>query len=128
MTDEMPPEAVIRMREREAIPGEELTICPDCGIDAWRFEEGGRIVHEDFYVHDELWDATCPDDDIVRWTQNGTDFAQGRFVICIGCFEKRLGRQLTRQDFGGEPGDERPGDLGGDPPSRRYLDRWAATP
>ena len=81
------------------------------------------MVHEDFYVHNELWDATCPDDDIVRWTQNGSDLAQGRFVICIGCFEKRLGRQLTRRDFTGEPGA-----LGGDPPSRRYVDRWEATP
>jgi hypothetical protein len=128
LTGKMPHEAQTRLREREAIPADELTTCPDCGIDAWGFEEDGRIVHEDFYVSNELWDATCPDDDTVRWTQDGSELAQGRFVICIGCFEKRLGRQLTLRDFGGEPGDEGPGDLIGTPPSRRYLDRWAAVP
>ncbi len=126
MTDGMPPEAVIRTGERDAIPAEELTICPDCGIDAWSIEEDGRIVHEDFYVDNELWDSTCPDDDVVRWTENGTEFGQGRFVICIGCFEKRLGRRLTRHDLGAEPGDGGPHDLGGTPPSRRYLDRWTS--
>lgn len=104
----MPPEVRIRLQERNAIPDDELTICPDCGIDAWEFEEDGRIVHEDFLVSKDLWDSTCPDDDIVRWTQDGSELAQGRFVICIGCFEKRLGRQLTRRDLGGEPGDEEP--------------------
>jgi hypothetical protein len=61
----------------------EHTFCIDCGINAWRFREGGRMVHEDFYVSSELWRATCPD--------NG--------VIFIGCFKARLGRQLTRDDF-----------------------------
>jgi hypothetical protein len=42
----------------------------------------------------------------------------GRFVMCIGCFEERLGRQLTPRDFQGPAYD-----LFGTPPSQRFVDR-----
>jgi hypothetical protein len=45
-----------------------LTLSPDCGIDAWGFEEEGQIVSEEFYVPNDLWDSTCPDDEVERWT------------------------------------------------------------
>lgn len=65
----------------------------DCGIDAWGFEEDGAEVHEDYYVSNELWDRACPDDRVVRWMEeDGTELAQGRFVLCVGCLERRLGR------------------------------------
>lgn len=78
-------------------------LCRDCGLDAWMFEEDGRVVHEDFYVHDELWDDVCPEGGL----------------LCIGCFERRLGRQLRRTDFKGPPNA-----LFGDPPSARFRERW----
>lgn len=50
--------------------------CYDCGSSPWD-------MGEDFYVNDKLWKQVMPLDGI----------------ICIGCFEKRLGRQLTKKDF-----------------------------
>ena len=98
---------------------ETMFLCPDCGIDAWGYEEDGRIVHEDFYVPSELWDAVCPDDNVRRYVEDGIEFGDGNFVICIGCFEHRLGRKLTREDLQVEPHP-----LFGRPPSRRFRDRW----
>ncbi len=41
---------------------------------------------EDFYVTDGLWLTTMP-------------IGKRDDLICVGCFEKRLGRKLTRKDF-----------------------------
>ena len=139
---DMPLEAIRRFAEQGNIPDDQATLCRDCGIDAWAIEEDGARVHEDFFVADELWDATCPDDDVVRWVgRDGTHFGMGHFVLCIGCFERRLGRELTLRDFMGEeryasmPVEERewraaegPNDLFGSAPSTRYLDRWGTLP
>jgi hypothetical protein len=95
-------------------------LCPDCGIHAWRFEEDDHMVHEDFYVSAELWDSVCPDDKVRRYVRDGIEYGQGNFAMCIGCFEKRLGRELTRRDLTVEPDD-----LFGTPPSRRFRNRWA---
>lgn len=133
---DFPPEALALMAERDAVPDDQLTLCTDCGIDAWVIEEDGNIVHEDFYVSNELWDATCPDDNVVRWTtSDGTELGQGRFVICIGCFERRLGRQLTLRDFVGQTEFDAMSEAERDAlaetgpeswgiPSKRYIDRW----
>jgi hypothetical protein len=69
---------------------------------------------EDFYVTHGLWILTVPE-------------AKRDGIICIGCFEKRLGRKLTKRDFA--PwfrknrwhGDQRR--LINDPPSRRLAER-----
>ena len=98
---------------------EAMLLCPDCGIAAWSFEEDRHIVHEDFYVPNELWDAVCPDDNVERYVEEGVEFGEGNFVICIGCFEQRLGRKLTRDDLQVEPHP-----LFGIPPSKRFRDRW----
>jgi hypothetical protein len=78
------------------------TLCRDCGIEAWNQwdEQQGCHAHEDFYVHDELWDGACPDDLIeeVRF-EDGTTGRNGTYVLCIGCFEQRLGRPLIAADF-----------------------------
>ena len=79
------------------------------------------MAHEDFYVHDGLWDAVCPDDDVIEWTDRGATYREGNFVLCIGCFEDRLGRQLTSKDFAGPP--QR---MYGIPPSYRFRRRWRA--
>ena len=102
--------------------GESLSACRDCGVDAWWFRDyNGQIVHEDFYVKDELWDAACPDDDVIRWQEAGVNFGEGQWVLCIGCFERRPGRKLVRTDFKG-----RPRSLFGTPPSLRFRLRYKA--
>jgi hypothetical protein len=98
---------------------ESLLDCEDCGIKAWSQVDDGQLVHEDFYVNDELWDSVCPDDEVETFYANGTMFRNGRFVICIECFERRMGRKLTRSDFTVPPGD-----LFGVPPSSRFVSRW----
>jgi hypothetical protein len=83
------------------LTGPGLLVCHDCGCRPW----GDWVEpHEDYYVHNELWRAACPDDD--------------GFILCIGCLEARLGRTLRRPDFGSPPNDS----LG--PPSDRFMDRW----
>jgi hypothetical protein len=99
----------------------EYQLCVDCGVQAWQLLEGWRVAHEDFNVHDALWDLVCPDDEIVEWVEDGVTYREGCFVICIGCFEKRLGRELTREDF--KCGPYR---LYGIPPSYRFRSRWKA--
>ena len=54
----------------------QFQVCRDCGIDAWRQQESGRVAHEDFYVHDELWDAVCPDDAVEMWEEDGATFRE----------------------------------------------------
>jgi hypothetical protein len=76
-----------------------MLLCPDCGVDAWGMKEDGQIGHEDFNVSNNLWDAVCPDDNVRRYVEDGIEFGDGNFVICIGCFEQRLGRKLTREDL-----------------------------
>jgi len=97
---------------------EQVMTCPDCEVDPWMFEEDGRLVHEDFYVSHKLWTATCPDDECHDLP--GT----GKFAICIGCFERRLGRPMTRADFTVPPSPM----FGVLPPSQRFVSRWAAPP
>lgn len=53
--------------------------CTDCRCHPWR-------KGEDFYVLDGLWITVMP-------AKKRDD------IICVGCFEKRLGRRLTRKDF-----------------------------
>jgi hypothetical protein len=115
-------EAIRRVdaEEERAEAGEALTLCHDCGVDAWYFEESGVMVHEDFYVGNALWDAVCPDDDVIRGTLGDSEYGVGQFALCIGCFERRLGRALTRADLTSEPAT-----LYDVPPSRRYLNRWS---
>jgi hypothetical protein len=53
--------------------------CIDCDCYPWD-------IGEDFLVNDGLWIFTMPIN-----KRNG--------IICIKCFEKRLGRKLKRKDF-----------------------------
>jgi hypothetical protein len=90
------------------------TSCRDCGLGPWAFYEDDVLVHKDFYVHDALWNEVCPEDD-------GTDHEYfGKFVLCIGCFEKRLGRELNHEDFN----QGRPATSFDAQPSKRFVSRW----
>ncbi|MGA8040717.1 MAG: hypothetical protein WCA93_11475, partial [Acidimicrobiia bacterium] len=77
----------------------ESQLCHDCGVEAWLMDEDGQIAHEDFYVADQLWNTVCPDDAVEVIWDEGIPCREGTFVLCIGCFEARLGRRLTREDF-----------------------------
>jgi hypothetical protein len=106
------------------------TICADCGVNAWdQWDESqGRNAHEDFYVHNELWDAACPDD-LLEEFRVGDEVVgrNGRYVLCIGCFEQRLGRQLRRDDFTYlTPDDGFWRDMVGRPASTRFRARLAS--
>ncbi len=65
--------------------------CRDCGIDTTpRDGEGNPHVSgwEWYVVRDEVWKQATSDE---------------RGILCIGCLEERLGRQLTPQDFADLP-------------------------
>jgi hypothetical protein len=53
--------------------------CFDCGGEPWGHGE-------DFYVRNSLWLLVIP-------SRKRTG------IICLDCFEKRLGRRLIRKDF-----------------------------
>jgi hypothetical protein len=59
------------------------TPCSDCGAPTLSAEPGVRAEY--YMVHNEVWAAA------------GAKPAD--MVLCIGCLEKRLGRQLTPEDF-----------------------------
>lgn len=99
----------------------EAQLCHDCGIPAWRQPESGRVVHEDFCVRDDLWDAVCPDDGVTERRNDRGTYRKRGFVLCIQCFERRLGRQLTREDFTAPPSR-----WSGVAPSYRFRRRWKA--
>ena len=81
--------------------------CTDCRFHPWRHGE-------DFYVLDGLWLTVMP-------VKKRDD------IICIGCFEKRLGRKLTRKDFKSWFRNNRwcrnKGKPLNDPPSKRLANR-----
>lgn len=52
-------------------------LCVDCGVDTGK-------AHEFYFVDTKLWLSVMP-------SING--------MLCVGCLEKRLGRQLRASDF-----------------------------
>lgn len=75
--------------------------CFSCGVDTF-------ALGEDFYVEDDLW------------RQYGVEG-----MLCIGCFEKRLGREMVRADFKGVGGPDKWEEFFPHAKaSERYRDRW----
>jgi hypothetical protein len=57
-------------------------MCADCGVDTDK-------IHEYYMVHDVVWqEAGGKRDDM---------------MLCVGCLEKRLGRELKPSDFSDAP-------------------------
>ena len=56
-------------------------ICVDCGVDT-------AERREFFHVHDEVWAAATSEKDVPPYR-----------VLCVGCLETRIGRQLVASDF-----------------------------
>jgi hypothetical protein len=64
-------------------------ICKDCGMDTTPRKRPGEY----YMIHDALWFAAG-----MTHHPDGED-AQFKEYLCIGCLEKRLGRELTGVDF-----------------------------
>lgn len=75
-------------------------LCVDCGIDT------GKIF-EYYFVHTKLWLSVIP-----------SIFG----MLCVGCLETRLGRQLRKSDFP----DVRVNNPKYYPKSRRLMSRLAS--
>lgn len=96
-------------------------VCNDWGIAAWWIDEGGRIQHEDFYLHDALWESSS-DDEAVERIENGVEYRVGSFVLCMGVLRGPAGPST---DEGGLQ--VRATKDVGRPPSYRFRRRWKAT-
>ncbi len=57
-------------------------LCMDCSIDT-----SSRGISEFYMVHNYIWDSVTKDNP--------------KRMLCIGCLELRLGRQLNKFDFTG---------------------------
>lgn len=66
-----------RMKKSKNKKGRSRFNCIDCGLDTGK-------MYEHYYVNDQLWFDVIGDFNV---------------MCCIGCFEQRLGRQLTPNDF-----------------------------
>ena len=71
-----------------------IDLCLDCGFDTRPGEPGSKGVArqcEWYSVWDYLWqEAGMPSENEQLWSSG---------FLCIGCLEKRLGRELTAEDF-----------------------------
>ena len=63
------------------------SLCKDCGTNT----TPAKGDQEDYMVRAEIWRAA------------GMPEADGGFYLCIGCLEKRLGRELVAGDFTPHP-------------------------
>jgi hypothetical protein len=67
-----------------------LSRCADCDV-------GTIVACERYMVKDELW-AQAWEGRCKRWQR-----APGQMVLCVGCLEQRLGRELCATDFTDAP-------------------------
>jgi hypothetical protein len=85
--------------------------CCDCGI-------GCDTLGEYYMVRDDLWER------VWNGKRKPHHEISGQEVLCIGCLENRVGRQLCRDDFTDAPVND-PGDFQFHR-SARLLDRLTA--
>jgi len=65
---------VVRIMENDPVRN---PVCMDCGVDT-------EAINEEYMILDDLWRTAVP-------SEAG--------MLCVGCLEKRLGRELRRDDF-----------------------------
>lgn len=63
--------------------GPPVTLCRDCGTDTFV-----ALGEYSYMVTSPVWKAACPE-------ENG----DGTLFLCVACLERRLGRELTAEDF-----------------------------
>ena len=74
--------------EDEARPPIVLSRCADCGVGCHSINESAYMVAKD------VWALAWPPEKLRPWHN-----MPGQQVLCIGCLESRIGRQLTAADF-----------------------------
>jgi hypothetical protein len=87
--------------------------CADCGVNT-------IAIREWYWLRDEIWEQAWPG------TANAEIVTAEGNYLCIGCLEKRLGRELNGHDFGGAPpvrGYPRGYGIGAEGRDRATLDR-----
>ncbi len=65
--------------------------CMDCGKET---------IDNFYWVNSNTWHSVVPNDG--EYDDNGVFHGSGTYTskfLCINCFEKRLGRKLTKNDF-----------------------------
>lgn len=74
-------------------------VCKDCGLDTHEECEYYMIQHE-------LWDSLLEKEEIIRtipWYDREGSLIRmvhlNNVMLCVGCVEERLGRQLMPEDF-----------------------------
>ena len=67
-----------------------LTRCADCGV-------GTIVLRENYMVKGQIWQRAWAGR-LKRWHE-----APGQTVLCVGCFEARIGRRLRAADFENAP-------------------------
>ena len=71
-------------RSKPPFAGDSRFKCVDCGHDT-------RTPPREYYaVHNALWLEACAVEPVLPGV---------RGMLCLGCLEQRLGRELTRTDF-----------------------------
>jgi len=79
--------------------------CIDCYVDT----SSSQGIAEYYHVHNEVWCDAFGVDPFEALDKNGNwdlmhiDSAQNVGMLCLGCLEQRLGRQLERDDFSNAP-------------------------
>jgi hypothetical protein len=93
--------------------------CIDCHVDT----SSSQGISEYYHVHNIVWcEAFGRDpfevlDDKGGWKLDHIDCCQDKGMLCIGCLEQRLGRELEADDFSDAPINSYPGI------SERFRDR-----
>jgi hypothetical protein len=62
--------------------------CADC------LKRGQHYLCEDYVARKPVWEAAWP-----GTYQTAHVRQHNKYFLCLDCFEKRLGRKLTRRDF-----------------------------
>jgi hypothetical protein len=64
-----------------------ISQCADCGL-------GTIVARENYTVHGAVWDQAWPLARRKPWRK-----VAGQQILCVGCLEHRIGRQLIANDF-----------------------------
>ena len=76
-----------RINDDHSVDVQGCASCADCGVNT-------IAIREWYLLRDTVWEQAWPS------TANGEEVGHGHY-LCIGCIEKRLGRELNGRDFVG---------------------------
>jgi hypothetical protein len=67
-----------------------ISQCVDCGV--------GTLTNGEWYLHDSVWALAW-----LRRARPAWHDLPGQRILCIGCFEKRIGRRIDEDEFAPVP-------------------------